>query len=266
MTLTLARAEGNVIRIGMSTWQGRATGYSVSAYLLRGVLVDSGFVRVRDELLRATTDLAPRGVVITHWHEDHSGNAPALAARGVPMLMHSACERTLRARSEVRAYRRIVWGRPAALRDPLVSFDPSPLRVIEAPGHTADHLVVYDEERGILASGDLFLGVKVRVAHHAERPRTLVRTLRAMAALRPRVLLDAHRGVLHDAAALLLAKAAWLEDTIGSIMTLAGGGVPEREIQRRVLGPEALVGYVSFGEYSGRALVQAVLSESDEPA
>ncbi len=249
----------------MSTWQGRAAGYSANAYVLRGVLVDSGFARVRGELLRAVADLAPRGAVITHWHEDHSGNAPALAARSVPIRMHPACEQTLRERPKLRAYRRIVWGRPSALRDPLLAFDPSPLRVIEAPGHTADHLVVYDDERGILASGDLFLGVKVRVAHRVERPRTLVRTLRAMAALHPRVLLDAHRGVLQEATALLLAKAVWLEDTIGNIMSLADRGLPEREIQRRVLGPEALVGYVSFGEYSGRALVQAVLGETDEP-
>ncbi len=222
MTLTLSRVEGDVIRIGMSTWQGRAAGYAANAYVLRGVLVDSGFARVRGDLLRAVADLAPRGAVITHWHEDHSGNAPGLAARSVPILMHPACEQTLRERPRLRAYRRIVWGRPSALRDPLLPFDPSPLRVIEAPGHTADHLVVYDDERGILASGE-------------------------------------------EATALLLAKAVWLEDTIGNIMSLAGRGLPAREIQRRVLGPEALVGYVSFGEYSGRALVQAVLGETDEP-
>ena len=57
---------------------------------------------------------------------------------------------------------------------PVTTFDPAPLKVIATPGHTKDHQVVWDEERGIVASGDLFLGVKVRVAHRHESPSSLL--------------------------------------------------------------------------------------------
>jgi glyoxylase-like metal-dependent hydrolase (beta-lactamase superfamily II) len=262
VTLEVRQIEPGIVRLELSSWRGRAVGYEVSAYLLHGVLVDSGFPGVRDEFLDAVRSLSPRGVVVTHWHEDHAGNVPGLAALGLPISMHGRCEAMLRSRPAIRLYRRVVWGQTARLSLPLVPFDAAPLEIIETPGHTEDHLVVWDAERRVLASGDLFLGVKVRVAHLHESPRDLLRSLRTVAALEPRILLDPHRGVVENATALLHAKIDWMEETIGQIRTLAAEGCGEREIQRRVLGPEAFVGWVSFGEYSKRSLVKAVLRES----
>ena len=255
------KVEPGVIRLRMSSWRGRAVGYEVNAYLLGGVLVDSGFPGVQRALLDAVRTLSPRGAVITHQHEDHAGNAPALARLGVPVLMHPGCEAVLRARPHIRAYRRLVWGRTERLRDGLVAFDAAPLEVVATPGHTADHLVVWDAERRIVASGDLFLGVKVRVAHAHESPSQLVQSLRAVASLEPRVLLDAHRGVVENATAMLRAKVAWLEDIMGEVRTLATLGCSERVIRRRVLGRESLVGLASLGEYSRLSLVRAILRE-----
>jgi glyoxylase-like metal-dependent hydrolase (beta-lactamase superfamily II) len=148
------------------------------------------------------------------------------------------------------------------LRSPLVEFDVAPLELVETPGHSADHVAVWDAERRILVSGDLFLGVKVRVAHEEdESPRTLVASLRRAAALEPRLLLDAHRGPVTNAAARLRAKADWNEEQIGEIERLAAVGVSEREIVRRLFGGESLVGWVSGLEYSRRGFVRAVLNE-----
>ena len=261
MSLSLTQVEPDVQRVSMSSWRGRAVSYGVSAYLMRGVLVDTGFCGVEHELLDAVRSSMPRGAIVTHWHEDHSGNVPALVRLGLPMRMHDHCEATLRARPEIRAYRRLVWGQTPPLAGNIVPFDPAPLQIIATPGHTEDHIVVWDAERGIVASGDLFLGVKVRVAHEHESPSALLDSLRKVAELRPRLLLDAHRGPLPNATPLLLAKIAWLEETAGEILSLASAGAGEREITRRVLGAEPLVGRVSFGEYSKRSLVHAVLRE-----
>ena len=259
LTLSIQQIEPGVVRLGLSSWRGRALGYEVSAYLLHGVLVDTGFPGARAELLDLARRVAPRGAIVTHWHEDHAGNAPGLAALGLPLRMHQQCEATLRARPAIRHYRRIVWGRTARLSVPLREFDPAPLQVIETPGHTDDHLVVWDAEHRIVAGGDLFLGVKVRVAHRSESPRLLLESLRAAAALEPRLLLDAHRGPVTEATPKLRAKVAWLDETIQAIVRGDARGDAPRAIARRVLGREASVGYVSFGEYSKLAFVQAVL-------
>ena len=261
MTLAIEPVEPEVTRLRMRSWQGRLVGYEVSAYVVRGVLIDTGFAHVRRELLAAMDTLAPRGAIVTHWHEDHAGNAPALAARGLPLLMHGESEARLRARPAIRAYRQVVWGATPRLTAPLTPFDPGPLQVLHLPGHSPDHLAVWDADRRVLVSGDLFLGVKVRVAHESESPRRLLDSLRRAAALEPRLLLDAHRGPTGDATAKLLAKAAWLEETMGEIERLAARGMSERAIARAVLGREDGTALASGGEYSRRSLVRAVLSE-----
>ena len=261
MTITLERTEPDVIRVRMSSWRGRRAGYDVSAYLMRGVLVDTGFPRIGAELMRVAGELRPRGAIVTHWHEDHSGGAPLLARAGLPLVMHPEAEAVMREHPQIGLYRRMVWGRPAPLDRVLVPFDIAPLTLIQTPGHTADHLAVWDAERGIVASGDLFLGVKVRIAHVEEAPRALVASLRTIADLEPRLLLDAHRGPVQNPVPMLRAKIAWMEETIGAIERLATRGLSEEEIQRTVLGPEEFTGHVSFGEYSRRALVHAVLAE-----
>jgi glyoxylase-like metal-dependent hydrolase (beta-lactamase superfamily II) len=261
MSLGTEEIEPGVVRLRLRSWQGRLAGYEVSAYLLRGVLVDTGFPRAGGALARALDALRPRGVIVTHWHEDHAGNVPMLAARGLPLWMQPACEATLRTRPPIGLYRHVVWGWTPRLDAERRDFDPAPLEIVPLPGHTPDHVGVWDAERRILVAGDLFLGVKVRVAHRHESPRRLLASLRAAAALGPRLLLDAHRGPVTDATAALRAKIAWMEETIGAIEAGHARGEAPRAIARRVLGREGMVGYASAGEYSKRAFVSAVLDE-----
>ena len=262
MSLVVEEVEPGLRRLRMRSWRGALVGYDVSAYLVGDVLIDAGFPRAGRVLMPTVRMLRPRGVVVTHWHEDHAGNVPALATLGVPMRMHPGCEVRLRKRPAIRFYRRAVWGRTERLRGRLEPFDPSPLALVDAPGHSPDHLIVWDAERRILVSGDLFLGVKVRVAHEEdESPRALVASLRRAAALEPRLLLDAHRGPVRDAAAQLRAKADWNEETIGRIEQLDAEGATPAEIVRRLFGGDSLVGVVSGGEYSRAGFVRAVLRE-----
>ncbi|MEO6525489.1 MAG: MBL fold metallo-hydrolase [Gemmatimonadaceae bacterium] len=263
MSLVRATIEPGVERLQLGSWRGRAVGYDVSAYVIDGVLVDSGFPRAAPAVRKAVAGFAPRGVVITHWHEDHAGNAPLLAAMGLRISMHPECEAILRERPRIRLYRRVVWGWTPRLIGPVTPFDPAPLQIIATAGHSVDHRVVWDPERRIVVSGDLFLGVKVRVAHIHESPRALVSSLRAVVALEPRLLLDAHRGVISDATEQLRAKIQWNEETIGRIEELGAIGVGPREIVRRLFGAESFVGWVSGGEYSRASFVKAVLREAE---
>lgn len=261
MTVTAEEIDDGVVRLRCRTWRGAAVGYDVSAYVVHDVLVDTGFALVRDDFLRALDRLSVRGAVVTHQHEDHAGNVVALAERGLPIAMHAECESVLRARPSIGLYRHATWGQPPRLTAPLAAFDVTPLELISLPGHTSDHLAVWHATDRVLVSGDLFLGVKVRVAHHDESPRRLIDSLRAAAALNPRLLLDAHRGPIADPAPLLRAKASWLEATVARVVEAADRGETDSEIARRVLGRESLVGWASFGEYSKRALVQAMLRD-----
>ena len=99
----------------------------------------------------------------------------------------------------------------------LFLIDPAPLQVIHAPGHAADHHVVFDPETGTLFSSDLWLGVKVRVLGEEENPYEIVRSLERAIALQPVRMFDAHRGLVERPVDALRAKRHWMQETIGAI-------------------------------------------------
>lgn len=253
-------ALGDVTRLRCWTWRSLAVGYDVSCYLVHGVLIDTAFRHVGRELRGALHELRPRGVIVTHWHEDHAGNAPDLAAAGVPLWMHPYTEAKLRERQRVKLYRHFTWGRPRRLDVEVRPFDPAPLRVIHTPGHSTDHHVVFDETTRTLFSADLWLGVKVRVVGATENPYEIVESLSRAIALEPQRMFDAHRGVVENPVGSLSAKRAWLQETIGVIERRLDAGDSESAILREVLGGEERTAYASQGEYSRRNLIRSVRS------
>ena len=71
-------------------------GYEVSAYLSRGVLIDTGFPRVLGDLAAWFSAARPVGAIVTHAHEDHAGNVEWLSGR-VPIQLSPDTERMVRA-------------------------------------------------------------------------------------------------------------------------------------------------------------------------
>jgi glyoxylase-like metal-dependent hydrolase (beta-lactamase superfamily II) len=233
-------------------------GYEVSAYLHRGVLIDTGFPAAANDVRALVQARRVASAILTHHHEDHSGGVAALAAAGVPLVMADVTESALRALTRIPFYRRLTWGRPAPLGTLRRGGLPPGLTLIATPGHSPDHHVVWDAERGILFGGDLFLGVKVRVAHPQEDPYALVHSLDAVAALEPAELFDGHRGRVPEPRNALRAKAAWHRDIIGAIEAKIDAGWSDAAIRDALLGGESLPGWLSRGEYARINMVRAV--------
>jgi glyoxylase-like metal-dependent hydrolase (beta-lactamase superfamily II) len=252
--------HGDVTRLELSSWAGRALGYSVSVYRLGDVLVDAGFPRAGARLARWATANGIRGALVTHWHEDHAGGAAALAASGIAIDLHPETERRLRNPPSLELYRRLTWG---SFREfgtdgtdvPRVQLEG--VTVLPTPGHSPDHRVVWDAARRTLIGGDLFLGVKVRIAHEDEDFAALVTSLRRCAALGPQRLFCGHRGLVPNAESALLAKADWLEEMIATMARRSADGWSDARLVRDVLGGEELTGRVSYGHYSRAAFVRA---------
>jgi glyoxylase-like metal-dependent hydrolase (beta-lactamase superfamily II) len=251
--------HGDVTRLRFSTPVSRSFGYEVSAYAVRGMLVDTGFPAVARALAGWLDDARLEGVVITHHHEDHAGNLELIARGGLPVAIAPMTLRAVRALGALDLYRRTCWGQPPELTTEITPFVARGLRLIHLPGHSPDHHVVWDEQHGTLFAGDLFIGVKVRIAQEDEVIAEQIRSLRAAIALSPERVFCAHRGPLADPIQMLKAKADWLEEISGEMERLAGEGRSEREIAQHVLGREALVAYTSWGKLSKRNLVKAVL-------
>ncbi|MGH7663687.1 MAG: MBL fold metallo-hydrolase [Gemmatimonadaceae bacterium] len=247
-----------ITRIIMTTWRSRLVGYSVSAWFARGVLVDTGFPAAAARFAAALDALRPSVVLLTHQHEDHAGNADLVARRGIPLVAAASTLAAIRDPQPMALYRRFCWGAMRPLRTPVSGGMPEGLELIHSPGHSFDHHVVWDAERGVLFAGDLYLGVKVRVARPGENPRALSESLHRIAALQPRRMFDAHRGEVMQPVEALLAKARWLDDTIGRIDQHDDEGRDERMITRSVLGREDIIAVISAGDLARANFVRAV--------
>lgn len=250
----------DVLQLHGSTRVSRLIDYAVSVYVVRGVMIDTSFPYLRGELDAWLARNRVEGALVTHRHEDHAGNIDLLTTRGIPVGMAPETLASVRTPRPIGMYRRVTWGSAAPLpRDP-APFTHAALAMLPTPGHTSDHHVVWDAERETLFCGDLFIGVKVRIAHPREDLRGTVRSLRAMAALRPTRVFDAHRGLLADPVGTLTAKADWMEEMFGRVESFADRGWPAARIRDAVLGREDLTGWASAGDYSRLNFVESVLA------
>ncbi len=257
---------------GVTQWRfasttSRVAGFSSSAFLRAdGVLIDTGFGGVRRDFSRLLDSTDLRGVIVTHHHEDHAGNVELVAARGLPMWMAPATRALVTTVAPIRTYRRLTWSTTPPLRSPVVPFDTAPLQVLPAPGHCADHHVVWDAATRTLFAGDLFLGVAVRIAHHDEDLWASIESLERMAALEPERMFCAHRGLVPDAAAALRSKAAWMRQQIDQVSAAMGRGESDDTILRTLMGGESLTGWASRGEYSRRNFIRLIRARTMQSA
>ena len=90
--------------------------YFTSAYLVDGLLIDTGCTYTVSDLVESLQDGSVDLVVNTHRHEDHiAGNALIQSRFGVEVLAHPRAVPYLKdpSRLRLRAYQRFIWGSPA---------------------------------------------------------------------------------------------------------------------------------------------------------
>ena len=254
---------GEVVFIRMTrSFLGRAL-YWTGCYLVDELLLDCGPPALAADLARVLEGRALRGLALTHHHEDHMGGAALLARRrGLTPMAHAAALPLLEGGFTVERYRRVAWGMPERVRaEPLGSeLRGATLRfeVLHTPGHSHDHVCLFEPERGWLFSGDLFLAERLRYLRADEDVLELIASLRSVARLPLRRVFCAHRGELRDGPAALRRKADHLEALRDRILQLLRQGLPEAEIARRAVGREGPMTWLSGGHFSARNFVGAV--------
>ena len=129
------------------------------------------------------------GILLTHTHADHAGNAVALASRtGAPILMGRGAPNPPDGLGRVAQF---VGDGDA------VDCDVGPVTVHETPGHAPEHLVfVYHTEQGdrVLFAGDLFLGEgdTTVVSHPGGNVADYLHSLDVVTRIRPNLIMPAH--------------------------------------------------------------------------
>jgi glyoxylase-like metal-dependent hydrolase (beta-lactamase superfamily II) len=251
-------AHGDVTQLEFTSWASRLSRMRVHAFAVRGVLIDSGFPALARTLAHWLRAHPVHGAALTHHHEDHAGGAAVLARLGVPLWMPELARAQVLAPAPIHFYRRFSWGTPEAFAACTPFTLPPELEAVPTPGHSADHHVIWDAQTRTVFGGDLFIGVKVRIAHASEDPRATAASLRRVIARGPRRYFDAHRGLLADPIAMLTAKAEWIEGTIRRAEQYIAEGLDDASVARRVLGDDRLGRWYTAGDYTMENWIRGV--------
>lgn len=239
---------------------------SAVLYRLGTTLIDTGPPNRWPQVRNFLQERSPEMVLLTHHHEDHSGNGARIQAEfGAQILAHSAALPELAAGWRLRPYQHLFWGRPLKLiakTVPEINELGGGLRLqtLRTPGH-ADDLVCYLEpERGWLFTGDLYIGNRPRYLRQDENLPLQIASLRTILSHGFKVVFCGHRGVVIEGYQAMEEKLDYLLNFCEQVKQLHGKGISAREITRRLLGREDLTSLATLGHFTKGNMVRGCLA------
>lgn len=242
--------------------------YYVAAYFVDGLLVDTGFDYLAEQFYDAVPNRKIEQIVNTHHHEDHVGaNYLFEQRRQLQAWAHvDALPLIEKPPAKLKPYRNVVWGVPQPAYPQAIGAKLSTAKysfhVLHLPGHSPDHIGLYEPEQGWLFSGDLFLSVKVRVLRTDEDIAASMASLRQAAALPLQRLFCGSGKILDHPVDILQQKLAFYEELQGRVTSLHQKGWEIEKIRDAVLGKEGVWPLMSQGEFSKLNLVRGLLQSA----
>jgi glyoxylase-like metal-dependent hydrolase (beta-lactamase superfamily II) len=205
-------------------------------------------------------------ILLTHHHEDHSGNAAAMRRlTGAPVRGHAVAAAKLRGGFPILPYQHVFWGRaepvPVEPIEGPIEARGFTLTPVHTPGHSRDHVVFLERSRGWLFSGDLFIGERIKFFRSDEKMGDQIQSLKTVLQLDFDALLCAHHPRLTDGKQHLTRKLEYLETLRDEAHDLKRQGYPDQQVIAR-LDPhkDRRIRWMTLGNVSFANMVRSALA------
>ncbi|MCI0415081.1 MBL fold metallo-hydrolase [bacterium] len=241
--------------------------YATGFFYLDSALIDCGPINMARPLDKLFSGLNATKIIVTHHHEDHTGNLHGLLQRrGIQCFAHARSESLLRQTCiEIPFWRRLIWGRPEPASITPIAQQAEMSRynfeVILTPGHSEDHICLFAREKGWLFTGDLYLASYLRYLRDDENIYEIMNSLRKLIDLHPSVVFCNHRGFIAEGEKQLAKKLSFLEELRDQILRANEEGVPVEDFLSKKFRHDHFFRWVSHGEFSTINLIQAFLKQ-----
>ncbi len=263
-------ANGHVTRIDSARSIAGRGYYWTTAYRVGSLLVDSGCAHTAGALVDALQGVNLVCLVNTHSHEDHIGANGMLQAH-FPGLQICAHPQTLpvladpQNRQPLQFYRRVFWGlpRPSKARGleegEEIEVDGYRFQAIYTPGHSPDHICLYEPQREWLFSGDLFAGGQDRALRVDNDIWGIIASLKRVAARPIKILFPGCARVRIDPLPELGSKIEYLEEMGEKVLRFHQQGLSSDAIARSLFGGPMWIEALTHGHFTRRGLVESYL-------
>ena len=254
----------DVLQIMLCRYDEMVPGAVVSAYLVDGLLIDTGPSYTAEELTRFLEGHQLTAVVNTHHHEDHISANKFLQDRfAVEIFAHFLSVDKISQTPNLYPYQEEVWGYPVpSIVKPLgneIRTQNCLFEVIHTPGHDRDHVCLFDGKNGRLFSGDLFLGTRPVSSRPMEDNWQTIEDLKKIRSLNPKSIFSASGLVLFDPVPRLDKVIAALEEMGNTVKNLHQKGMTPHRIMERIFGREAPIAERTQTQFSSENMVRCFL-------
>lgn len=257
---------GEITQIKMSRELNGKPVYWVSAYLVDGLLIDTGSEHTSDELAEFLKTHDVKVAVNTHYHEDHIGaNRKLQNILGVQVYAHRDSIPLIATRPHLYPYQEVAFGYPEpSVVKPLADIIKTAnheFRIIETPGHCVGHVVLIEMPEGWCFSGDIFAREKIKFIRPEENIAEQIESMKMLLSLpvEKLVLFTAMGRVIGDGKRALSECVEYLKEMEMSVKRLAGEGRSAEDIVTELFGGENVFSQLTNGQFSTMNLVRSLL-------
>jgi endoribonuclease LACTB2 len=254
------------VTFGNGTVAVQGVKLNVHCFVIDGVLIDTGAQSLAKEFRSFFNKQEIEQVVITHFHEDHTGCAAYLQNHlKLPIYMSEIKLDYCKSKPDYPLYRKYFWGKRAPFHAKPIgktfSSRHATWDVIETPGHAIDHLSFLNRETGQLFTGDLYCQERTKVVLREESIPTLINSLKTVLASDFEEVFCCHAGYLKDGRSSLQRKLKYLVDLEGEILKLHGNGLSSSEIKAMLFPKKYPIIFFSSGEWDSLHIINSVIQE-----
>lgn len=238
----------------------------VHCFLVDGLLIDTGQPRVKKELLAALENESIDRILLTHHHEDHSGNVEAIKAlKMVKAYASPLCCEIMKKPARVEPARWVTWGQHTKAnllpwRNNTIETANFNFQILNTPGHAIDQISLYEPNQGWLFSGDLFVHHYIKAFMREENIGEQIVSIKKLVQLDFDVLFCNHQPVFSEGKKRLQIKLQFLEDFYGKVKREYEKGKDVKDIMRALdLKENRFLVWFSLGQLSRANMVRSVI-------
>lgn len=247
---------------------------TVYAFVVGDILIDTAQSHNRENILKIAREHHISKIILTHHHEDHSGNvAYLMQTLNIDAFAHPKAVKLLKKGLQLSPLAKILSGdvakadlKPLLENEVIVTKDYT-LQPIYTPGHCDDHYCYYEANKGWLFSGDLYIADKIKYFAYFESLLTQIQSLKKLIALDFDVLFCSHNPKTKGGKQHLINKLHFLENFAGEVEVYYHQGYGVKQIFDKMGMKENYTNkYLTLGRFCAENMVRSVIKDLKKSA